>query len=233
MERIKVRREIKIERNVIERFLMYIKNFIKNNSKVGFYLFLGTMAAVLLLIFGLLYIEKVSLVNRVKYEKILGDYREYLESNNKTDVNKIIKDFLELTDSTYFGFVHEMSYYGIGNIYFSEKQYKKAMEYLLKYEDLADPSLFSALALQKAAVAAEEINDLPAAIEIYKKLENDYGDSIIADQIYYNLGRIYGKSNDIVLSTRNYRKVISSFPNSIFVGKAKKMLFLSGLKRKK
>lgn len=233
MERIKVRKEIKIERNVIERFLMYLKNFVRDNRKTVFSLFIGIMVAAVLLISGLIYFDKTSLSDQVKFEKIMTDYREYSTNNKKININKIINDLKGLADSTYFGFVHEMSFYVIGNIYFSEKQYKNAIEYLLKYVDIAPSSMFSAIALQKAAIAAEEINDLTAALKIYKQLEKDYSGSIIAEQIYFNLGRIYSKKNDILSSKRSYRRVISSFPNSLFAEKAKKRLFLIGLKKKR
>ena len=43
------------------------------------------------------------------------------------------------------------------------------------------------LALLKAAFALEEANDLKGAIEVYKRLEDKYADSVVADQIFYQL----------------------------------------------
>jgi TolA-binding protein len=59
-------------------------------------------------------------------------------------------------------------------------------------------------------------------------MEEEYPDSLVADQMYYNLARVYGKKRDFANSKKYFNKVISSYPQSVFVAKAKKSLFLLG-----
>jgi len=98
----------------------------------------------------------------------------------------------------------------------------------VRYADKAPKTTLAPLALLKAAIALEEANDLKGALEVYKRLEDKYGDSIIADQILYNAARVYAKNKDLVNSRNYYNKVIASFPESAFAEEARKRLFLMG-----
>jgi len=229
MARIKVKNEIKIERNVIENFLMNLKDFVGRNRKIVLYSFFAIVAVMVVTIGVLVYIEKASLSQQVRYEEIMDNYRKG-GAQNSDNIDKTIASLKELADSTYFGFTSEMPCYVIGNLYFSIKKYKEAEAYLLKYEDVSSPSVFSAMALLKASMAAEERNDIDTALSISKRLEEDYSDSIIADQVLFNLGRIYGIRKDEFMSKKYYNDVISLYPRSSLAEKAKKRLLMTGIK---
>ncbi len=121
-----------------------------------------------------------------------------------------------------------MGYYALGNIQYSRKEYREAHENLVRYVNKAPRTTLAPLALLKAAIALEETGDLKGALELYRRLEDKYGDSIIADQIFFNAARVYAKNKDLVNSRSYYNRVIASFPESSFAQQARKRLFMLG-----
>ena len=65
----------------------------------------------------------------------------------------------------------------------------EAKKNLVRFADKEKKSILAPLALLKAALALEEANDLKGAIELYKRLEEKYADSTVADQIFFNAAR--------------------------------------------
>jgi len=129
--------------------------------------------------------------------------------------------------------VHEFGYYIIGNLYYSEKKYKEAREYFLKFADSSSGSYFAPMGLQQAARSSEYLGDIKDARKIYSRLEKDYEKSAIADQIQYDLGRIYEQEGDGVRARECYNKVLAGFPRSPFAQKAKERIILLGLAERK
>lgn len=230
MAKIKVRRNIEIERNVIEKFLMGVREYIRANRKKVQYSLLGFLLLCVLFLAGFLKLSGSKKEQLIKFENILGNYHN-IQKTDREIRKKTIDELKLLTESSYSGFVNEISYYVIGNLHFSGKEYKESITYLLKYAEISSSPMLSSIALLKAAVASEESNDLERAIQIYKQLEKDHGNSVVADQIYYNMGRIYKKNKEISESRKYYNKVISSFPNSLFAEKAMNRLFFTGLEK--
>ncbi len=221
-------KEIEIERNVIERFLMDAKELIQKKRVLVLYAFLGVLGACIIVIAAVVIVDHVNTNNEKQFEKIMDDYAKYSSVGDVERVKGVVKDLRGFVDSTYFGFAHTTGYYALGNILFSLKEYREAHKNLVRYVDKAPKTTLAPLALLKAAIALEEANDLKGALELYKRLEDRYTDSIIADQIFFNAARVHAKNKDLVNSRNYYNKVISSFPESVFAQQAKKRLFLMG-----
>ncbi|HOT44941.1 MAG TPA: tetratricopeptide repeat protein [Spirochaetota bacterium] len=221
-------KQIEIERNVIEQYLMDAKEFVREKRSLVIYSFLGLLVACVLVIAAVVIVDYVNTKNEKRFEKIMNDYAKYSSAGDAEKVKGVARDLRDFTDSTYFGFPHSAGYYALGNILFGQKEYREAHKYLVRYADKAPKTTLAPLALLKAAIALEEANDLKGALEVYKRLEDKYGDSIIADQIFYNAARVYAKNKDLVNSRNYYNKVIASFPESAFAEQAKKRLFLMG-----
>ena len=225
------RKQIEIQRNVIEKTLMLLKDLIKKNLRVFLYSLFGIILFIILLIAGTVIYQKKGSSDLVRFEKIIENYK-MTEGNNAEIRKEILKETADeinqLIDSSYWGFVNENGYYVIGNLYYSEKMYKEAKEYSLKFVDKSPSSFFAPLALQQAGRSAEILGDFDEAFNLYKRLESDYSNSEIADHIYYDLGRIYGKRGDIFKAREYYNKLIVSYPRSMLSEKARKNLFLLG-----
>lgn len=218
--------EIDIKRNVIENILMKIKKFVKEYRSKVFVISIAALAVVVLIIGAAVFIDSKQQQSAAKFEVIMEKYNRYNEKKNPDDLAVIIKDLNEFVSSTSFGFSHKMGYYILGNIYFNEKKYRESAENLSKFVDKSSASILAGLALQKAAASSELAGDSARAAELYKKLENKYGDSAIADQVFFNLAVFYAKKGDSVNSRKYYNKVISNYPESSYSALSKKSLAL-------
>jgi tetratricopeptide (TPR) repeat protein len=221
-------RKIEIERNVIEQFLMDVKDVVKKNRKLIVYAVIGLLTVMVIIIAAVVAADIVSTRDERRFEQIMDDYARYSAAGDGEKIKTTIADLKKFIDSTYFGFAHTMASYVLGNAYFNQKEYLEAKKYLVRFADKEPGSNLAPMALMKAAIALEEANDLKSALELYRRLENKYSESIIADQIFFNTAGLYGKMKDVLNSRRYYNKVISGFPESAFVMQAKKRLFMLG-----
>ena len=218
-------KRIEIERNVIEQFLMDAMDLVKKNRKWVVYGCIGLLAVTVMLIIAVVAADYVSARDESRFEKIMENYARYSAVSDREKIKATIADLKKFIDTTYFGFPHTMAFYALGNLYYSEKEYLEAKTYLVRFADKDSGSHLAPLALMKAAIALEEAKDLKGALELYLRLENKYAESIIADQIFFNMARVYEKMNDALNSRKYYNRVISGFPESAFVSQAKKRLF--------
>jgi tetratricopeptide (TPR) repeat protein len=221
-------KKIEIERNVIERFLMNAKDAARKNRKLVLYSMAGVLLVLIIIITAIVVTENVNARNEQRFEKILNDFGKYAAEKNEEKINGVIAELKKFTDSTYFGVTRSMAFYLLGNIYYEKKQYREASVFLVKFADREPKTSLAPLAMLKAAVALEEAGDLKGAKQMYGRLEDKYSDSIVADQIYFNMARLYASMKDIVNSRNYYKKVISSYPDSAFSMEAKKRLFMLG-----
>jgi tetratricopeptide (TPR) repeat protein len=225
------KKEIKIQRNVIENSLMYLKNLIRKNKKAFIYIIISVILVVVLLIAGFIIYDRKASHDLAAFERILEDYKKKSGSDAETrqrNLKETVKELNQLIESSHWGFINENGYYVIGNLLFAEKMYKDAKKYSLRFVDKSPSSFFAPLALQQAARSSEMIGDLDEAFNLYKRLESEYGDSEIMDHIYYDLGRVYGKRGDKFKAREYYNKLIISYPKSRLAERARKNLFLLG-----
>ncbi len=221
-------KKIEIERNVIEQFLMDTKEFVQKKRAVVLYSMLGLLGACVIVVAAIVVVDTISTRNDKKFEKIMNDYAKYTSVGDAKSLKGVAGELKNFIDSTYFGFSHTMAYYLLGNILYGQKEYRDAHKNLVAFADKKPKTNLAPLALLKAAIALEEADDLKGALEIYKRLEDRYSDSIIADQIFFNVARVHGKKKDIVSSRNYYNRVIASFPDSVYAQQARKRLFMLG-----
>jgi tetratricopeptide (TPR) repeat protein len=219
---------IEIERNVIEQFLMQSKTFIRNNRKLVLKILLGIFVLIIVIVASLFVVDGIENRDQKRFDLIMREYVTYSSTGDRDKMKKVVLDLEDFIQNSYFGFTHRMGYYVLGNIYFDQKEYTKAEPLLRIYAEKDTSTIFAPISLLKAAIACEEMTDLKGAIGIYRKLDDDYAGSVIADQIYYNYARVLAEMNDIVNARRYYNKVISSFPESSFAGLARARLFMLG-----
>ncbi len=219
-------KEIEIERNVVEAYLMEAREIIRKYRKPVLYTFIGLVVGIVLLVASALYIEKVNARNLARFESIMGPYMESAVTGDGADSEKTVKELKSFISDTRFGFSRKMAFYALGNIYFDTGNYGEAKKYLLQFSKKSSSTTFTSIALLKAAIAAEEEGTLNESLKIYKKLEKKYAFSLVADQIYYNLARVYKKKGDSMNTRKYYNKVITEYPQSMYAQDAKERLFL-------
>jgi tetratricopeptide (TPR) repeat protein len=230
MERIRLKSNtIEINRNPIERFLMFLKNFIKTRRSLVVYSLLGILVLSVLAIAGSVYLEKRSASILLQYESIMDDFQKG-GAENADNISATIERLKALRVSSRFGFIHDMCGYMAGNLYYSQGRFAEARTALVEFASDSSSKTYAPLALIKAAFAAEEAGDIDGALDLYRRLEEKYGSGFLADQIFYNMGRVYSIKGDAMMSKKYYNMVLSGYPKSSFAEKAKKRLYLSDIR---
>lgn len=220
-------RKIEIKRNIIEKFLMRVKDLFKENKRLVIYSFISAIAVLVLLISGIVYIQNREQKEIKELETIIEKYYSD-EGNLEKNLNKTIDDLNILIKSSLWGYVNRNGYYIIAGIYISQNKDNEGKEYLFKFVNKSPSSYFAPLALHRAGIICEKLNDVTGALQIFNRLEKEYKDCIISDEIYFDLGRMYYKKGDLIKAKEYYNKVIKDYPISIFNSKAKKRLLLLG-----
>ncbi|HDP80351.1 MAG TPA: tetratricopeptide repeat protein [Spirochaetes bacterium] len=230
------KREIEIRRNVVERALMASRDYIVRHRRYFIYGAAGLLAAIVLAVGGFVYYESREQKELAVFEKILYDYQTsaVASETEKKDLLKKTADELEkVVGSSLWGYVHRNGYYIIGGLYYNEGMFEEAKGYYLKFARTSPGSFFAPLGLQQAARSCEAMEKPAEALEIYKKLEKKYGKSVVADQIFFDLGRLYLKQGDQFKAREYYTRVMNEFPRSPFSQKARERLMLIGLSQAK
>ncbi len=219
-------KEIEIERNVVETYMMSTRDFARKYRKPVLFFFIGLIVAAVLFVASVIYMEKVTARNLARYESIMVPYMEESLTGTVQDIEKTIAALKQFIETTHFGFSRKMAFYSLGNIYYEMGNYGDAKKYLLAFSKRSNSRVFAPIALLKAAVAAEEEGKLDESLKIYEKLEKKYEISIVSDQMYYNLARVYRKKGDSLNTKKYYNKVITEYPQSMYAQDAKERLFL-------
>ncbi len=220
-------RKIEIKRNIIEKFLIIVKNYFRQNKKLVLSSFISIFVLLALVISVIVFVNNKEKNELMRLEMILERYYSNTQEKEK-NFQKSIDDLNVLINSSIFGYVNKNGYYIMAGLYLSMNKYNKGKEYLLKFADKSPSSFFAPLALHRAGIASEKLNDINGAFQIFQRLEKEYSNSIISDEIYYDLGRIYQLKGDRFKAREYYNKVILEHPVSIFASKAKKRLLLLG-----
>lgn len=228
------RRNIQIERNIIETAVMAAKDFIKKHRSKVLYVFLTLILLFVTAVSAYLYYEHRTKIDMVKFEEIIERYRSLEEKADASPetVAMTIGEMKNLVASSKWGFVHKMGDYILGGMYLKNKNYDDARRHYLQFAEKNPKSDFSILALRNAAVASEFSGNYNEALQIYQKLEELHGNSSYADQIYYDCARMYQKKGDLFKAKEYFRKVISSHPRSIFSLRSRHRLFLLSYQEK-
>ncbi len=222
-------RKIEISRNIIENFLMRLKDIFRNNQKVIIYSSVSIVIMLALILSGVVYIHNKEQREIRELETIIDRY--YSDGEKNRNLKRTIDELNSLIKSSLWGYVKENGYYLIAGLFLSENKYNEGREYLLKFVDESPSSFFAPLALHRAGVICEKLNDINGTFRILGRLEKEYKECIIADEIYYDIGRMNHKKGDFLKAKEYYNRVIKDYPMSIFNSKAKKRLFLLGYNR--
>lgn len=220
-----VKQEIHIGRNPIESFLMRVKDFIRKNKKQVFIVFVAVAFASVLTISIFIYLENFSTKNLVKYEEVIENYRQ--NPLDETVKKQTIDDLNLIIENTSFGFAPKGANYILGNIYFEDKNFEESYKHFQAYvKKTSVKDALHPLALNKSAIALEELGRIDEALSVLIKYEEKVKDSVVMDQVLYNIGRLYALSGDRLKAGDYYNRLMLVYPDSSFAERAKERLFL-------
>ncbi len=225
-------RDIEIRRNIVERGLMAAKEFARENLRLVAWCAVGLAAAVLLVTVGYMVYDSRQEADLARFEKLLDDFRGLqfsTEAERAAAIEKTAGELIAVSDAAYWGYTRRNGRYVAAGLYFEAGMYKKALDSYLAFAERSPRSFFAPMALQQAARSLEALGRNKEALEICKRLEKDYADSVVADQVIYDAGRLYQMEGDTFKSRESYNRVITLFPKSPFARKARERLMLLGL----
>ncbi|TAL38710.1 MAG: tetratricopeptide repeat protein [Spirochaetes bacterium] len=229
-------REIEIRRNIVEKALMTVKDYVRHHRKQVAYGAAGTLIGAIFVMSMVVYYDHRASTELVQFEQALDKYRAGFPADDRergAALDKAAQELAAIVDSSYWGYVHEFGYYIIGNLFFAESRYKESKDYFLRFTDKNPGSFFAPMGLQQAARSCEYLGDVKGAKQIYVVIEKEYGKSAISDQISYDLGRLSEQEGDHFKAREYFNKVVSEFPRSPFAQKAKERIMLLGVAEKK
>ena len=221
----KSRQEIKIDRNPIETFLMKVRDYIRSNKRRVYTSVFAVLFVSFVTVAVFVYMEAHSEKSYAKYELIIENYRQ--NPIDEAVKNKTINDLKELIEETSFGFVPRASNYVLGNIYFEDGKFEDAYNHLSYYVNKTSAKdALHPIALNKAAVALEELGEIEKALSYLIKHEEKNKDSIVMDQVLYNIGRLYNTAGDRLRAKEYFNKLMDMYPDSSYANRARERLFL-------
>ncbi|HNX57702.1 MAG TPA: tetratricopeptide repeat protein [Spirochaetota bacterium] len=222
------KRNVTIHRDGLENVLMAGKEYIKSHRRPVAIIVLAVLVLTGAGVAGFVYYDKTSSEDLRRYEAIISEYQNQ-KPELKTDAAEVaVVKMTNLVKSSRFGYVHRHGKYILAGLLFETKKFEEAKKMYLEYADDTD-SAFTPLALFQAGICAESLNQFDKANEIYKQIEKKYKDSVYADRILYDLGRMAQKKGDGALAKDCFSRLLSQYPNSPFTVQAKARLFMNGM----
>ena len=233
------RREITIQRNIVETAIMAVKDFIKKNRKLVLYSLLGIVLIFAFSITGFVFYESRERGDLERLERIMERYGlDKRSSGDKAGASggaagmQAIEELRSLVSSSSWGFVKNHGSYYIAGLYYDNKKFNEAREYYLKFASDNPKSDFTVLAMQKAGVSAEHLGLYGDALKTYQEMESKYAETPYVEQVYYDLARMYQKKGDLFKSKEYYHKLMTQHPRSVFSARARHRLFLLSYQEK-
>jgi len=175
--------------------------------------------AVVVVFAGTLIMESSLKASTTRLEKLDSDYQAYSGEQDATKKADLEKNILASADSIIkkglrlFAGQKALSYRA--KIEESKKDWASAEKDWLALIGAAPDSYLASIALQGAAVAAEEQGSADRAVTDYKKLIDKYSTkSVGIPHAHFALGRIAEEAKDYSSAMVSYQKIVSTWPES-------------------
>ncbi|NLV67908.1 MAG: tetratricopeptide repeat protein [Spirochaetes bacterium] len=218
-------RNIEIHRNVIENYIMNIKDFVRANKKAVKYSALAIIALAVILIGADFFYGHIVSKEKGKLNAIMDTYRA--GSGNPEIAAKCRDDLVQLVSEAKTGHARDMGTYLLASILFDEKKYQESLERYLEFVDeSSSDTLFVPLAVNKAAICLEEMGKYDQAISLISKHSENKDFLVIMDQMIYNTGRLYALKGDTAKAREFFNQLRIDYPQSPYAEKARERLFL-------
>jgi tetratricopeptide (TPR) repeat protein len=151
-------------------------------------------------------------------EKLDAAFASYSTEQDQTKRADLEKAFLASADDVIKRWPHRFASQRAqvyrAKIEESKKDWASAEKDWLALAAAAPDSYLAPVALESAALAAEEQGAPDRAIADYRKLVDKYGDKTIGiPHAYFAIGRLSEQSKDYAAATTAYQKVVSTWPD--------------------
>ncbi len=200
-------------------FVQKLADFIVKN-KIVFISIAGSILGILL-VFGVYSFIASSVSNKSlrAMEEVrtkIGTWNNETDEAKKTEIeNAIVADLDLVVKKWPRSFSAQQALYTRAGLYFMKSDWENAEKTNLAAADLLPKTYLAPLALENAAVAAEERGQADTAQSYYQKIVDTYKvDTPNLAHAYFSLGRLFEAKSDWKNALANYDKLLSSFSSS-------------------
>ncbi len=252
------REDVHVRRNAIETALLDIKHYVQNNGRVV--LRAGLILVLLVITGAVFYgvlgsAKKSSYEELYKARKILTEAKEQLdmadllggvsdkpkegssfqEKSRKEAIGKVdqsIQALRNIEGSLLYSFsgAKALASYYIAMAHLYKVDYTQAADQFARFAD-KNPDYFLAIsAKKKQGYSLEMLKKYKEAFAAYSELYKKNGDSYMAAQALFDMGRMAEKQQQLDIARKHYTDLIQKFQNKsfYFVRMAQKRLYLIG-----
>lgn len=227
---------VEIERNIIENWLISIKQWFKVNPSTARKIVFGVFL-LFILIFFLVFLhgEVVEKQNSQYYSSLFKYEKLKKESAGKPVDEDKMKDLLK--DSTKLCRALWATQYSnagclLSAVYANElKDSKQTAEFLEKFAKKASSNAISAFATFYAGYYSETNQDLAEAEKLYDKLESMLPKKADKDFVLYHKGRILYYESKLDKAERIFKDIMENYKSSPYRDNARKYLLLVEMKK--
>ncbi len=151
-----------------------------------------------------------------KIESIQDEYGKLLtlsdEKAKAEKEKKIIEELNNIINEGTKNYPYERALFILGNIYYSDKQWKDSADAFMKITKAFPKSYLSPISLINAAAAYEELGNIDKAIENYQRVVDEYKNiSPDAARSMFAIGRLYEEKSDFDAAKKTYNNLIDTF----------------------
>jgi tetratricopeptide (TPR) repeat protein len=217
----RISRSRKRELNAPDEFLTFsgklLKYFVENKTKIiagG-----ATFLALVLVLSGFRYYSAQTETKAFALlDGAMDKYRKSMENKDPAKAyNEVKKDFeaiLEKYSGNKGGKIAKVEF---ADICFSAGEFDRSIEmYKQSLKDFEKYQYYRFLILNGLSYAYEQKKDYSNAIKYLEILKTEQ-DKESKDDVLFNLGRLYAANNDHAKELEYYKKIISEFPDSIYI----------------
>jgi len=158
-------------------------------------------------------LSKVDVLNR-RYENLMASIsgEEEINASQLSELVVLLEDITEFEKKN-SGFPAARAYSINANIYMEQENWALAEEKWLKAAEAAPKSYLAPIAIYNAAVAAEEQENIEAAIAYYARAAGYEGSFPAAARAQFSVGRLEEARNNKDSAIAAYRNLLAKWPN--------------------
>lgn len=207
-----------------------LNDFLRKNRVVVISLFGASLLAVVAAAVWTVVDERVASRSAVALEKIevsLGEWYAMESGPASTEKANEILSGLEAVYSKYGKrYAGQKAAVLAGRVHARNGDWTSAEKLFRQAADLDEDSILAGFALQEAAVAAEERKDIPAAIELWKRVIDSADASVGIPHAQFALGTLYEETKQYGEAKAQYEKLIAAYPDNDWTKLARNRIIL-------
>ncbi|MGM0454389.1 MAG: tetratricopeptide repeat protein [Thermodesulfobacteriota bacterium] len=202
----------------LQQFAEFIRRYQKQLIVAGVVFVILVLAAS----GGVYYVNKAEDEASAMLGRAMDRYESVQAQNGDPAAYEALKKkFKTVMDQYGFTDAGEMARVQYASICYESGEYEKAVEaYETALDEFGGNPQFNDMIVTGLAYAYQATGDYDNAVKYFEKVAEDES-AVTRDQALFNLGQLYGRLGKTEQSRKTYEKIVSEFPDSIYVEPAK------------